>query len=124
MSLNGRVKGLEHTGGKDLPRHVRQTRSDSFTIPVGKQLLQLGLGFWEEVVGINIHDRFGYEISVLTEAQSRGRGFVSRLVATSARWVLDHCAIPTYLHQLSTLPSAHVSEARGFADDGWHVHGL
>ncbi|MEZ7961232.1 MAG: GNAT family N-acetyltransferase, partial [Ilumatobacter sp.] len=75
-------------------------------------------------VGIKIHDRFGYEISVVTEAEARGRGFARRLVATAARWVLDDGAIPTYLHQPSNLASAHVAEAVGFADNGWTVHGL
>jgi predicted GNAT family acetyltransferase len=75
-------------------------------------------------VGIKIHDRYGYELSVVTEAEARGRGFARRLVATAARWVLDDGAIPTYLHESSNRASARVADAVGFADNGWTVHGL
>ncbi|MFT4866504.1 MAG: GNAT superfamily N-acetyltransferase [Ilumatobacter sp.] len=75
-------------------------------------------------VGIKIHDRYGYELAVVTETEARGRGFARRLVATAARWVLDSGAIPTYLHEPSNLASAHVADAVGFKDDGWTVHGL
>ncbi|WP_395153168.1 GNAT family N-acetyltransferase [Ilumatobacter sp.] len=75
-------------------------------------------------VGIKIHDRYGYELAVVTEAEARGQGFARRLVATAARWVLDDGAIPTYLHESSNLASAHVADAVGFADEGWTVHGL
>lgn len=75
-------------------------------------------------VGIKIHDRFGYELAVVTEEAARGRGMARRLVATAARWVLDQGAVPTYLHEPGNLASAHVAEAVGFTDQGWSVHGL
>ena len=75
-------------------------------------------------VGIKIHDRYGYELAVVTDEAARGRGFARRLVATAARWVLDQGAVPTYLHEPSNHASAHVAEAVGFADRGWTVHGL
>lgn len=75
-------------------------------------------------VGIKVHDQFGYELAVVTEAEARGRGFARRLVATAARWVIDQGAIPTYLHEPSNLASAQVADAVGFVDEGWTVHGL
>lgn len=75
-------------------------------------------------VGIKIHDRYGYELAVVTDEEVRGRGVARRLVATAARWVLDHGAVPTYLHQPSNLASARVAQAVGFSDRGWTVHGL
>ena len=75
-------------------------------------------------VGIKIHDRFGYELAVVTEEVGRGRGLARRLVATAAHWVLDHGAVPTYLHHPSNVASAHVAEAVGFPDRGWAVYGL
>ena len=75
-------------------------------------------------VGIKIHDRWGHELAVVTDAAAAGRGIARRLVATAARQVLEQGAVPTYLHQASNLASAHVASAVGFADVGWTVHGL
>ena len=75
-------------------------------------------------VGIKIHDRYGYELAVVTDEAARGRGFARRLVATAARWVLDQGAVPTYLHEPSNVASARVAESVGFHDRGWTVHGL
>lgn len=75
-------------------------------------------------VGIKIHDRYGYELAVVTEPASQGRGLARRLVATAARWVLEQGAVPTYLHDPANTASAHVAEAVGFEDRGWRVHGL
>lgn len=75
-------------------------------------------------VGIKIHDRYGYELAVVTDEAARGRGLARRLVATAARWILDQGAVPTYLHQPSNEASAHVAEAVGFHDRGWTVHGI
>ena len=75
-------------------------------------------------VGIKVHDRFGRELSVVTDHAARGTGFVRRLVATAARRVLADGAVPTYLHAPDNAASARVADAVGFTDDGWTVHGL
>ena len=75
-------------------------------------------------VGVKIHDRWGWELAVVTEEAGRGRGYARRLVATAARRALAEGAVPTYLHEASNVASAHVAEAVGFADRGWTVHGL
>jgi len=75
-------------------------------------------------VGIKIHDRYGHELSVVTDEEARGRGVARRLVATAARRILDEGAVPTYLHDPANEASAHVAEAVGFPDRGWTVHGL
>jgi GNAT superfamily N-acetyltransferase len=49
-------------------------------------------------VGVKVHDRWGQELSVVTEEAARGRGFARRLVATAARRILADGAVPTYLH--------------------------
>ena len=75
-------------------------------------------------VGIKIHDRYGHELSVVTEEQARGSGIARRLVATAARRILADGAVPTYLHAADNVASARVAEAVGFADIGWSVNGL
>lgn len=75
-------------------------------------------------VGIKIHDPYGYELAVVTEAAARGQGLARRLIATAARWVLEQGAVPTYLHEPANEASAHVADAVGFVDRGWTVHGL
>lgn len=75
-------------------------------------------------VGIKIHDRYGQELSVVTEEAARGRGVARRLVATAARRVLAEGAVPTYLHAPDNTASARVADAVGFADRGWTVWGL
>ncbi len=75
-------------------------------------------------VGIKIHDRYGHELSVVTDEEARGSGIGRRLVATAARRVLAEGAVPTYLHASDNVASARVAEAVGFADNGWSVHGL
>jgi GNAT superfamily N-acetyltransferase len=39
-------------------------------------------------VGIKVHDRYGHELSVVTDEAARGRGLAQRLVATAARRIL------------------------------------
>lgn len=75
-------------------------------------------------VGIKIHDRFGYELAVVTEEPGRGRGLARRLVATAARWILAQGAVPTYLHAPTNVASAHVAAAVGIPDLGWGIYGL
>jgi GNAT superfamily N-acetyltransferase len=75
-------------------------------------------------VGIKVHDRYGHEISVVTEEAARGSGIARRLVATAARRILADGAVPTYLHAPDNTASARVADAVGFADRGWLVHGL
>lgn len=75
-------------------------------------------------VGRKQHDRQGHELAVVTDEAARGRGLARRLVATAARRVLADGAVPTYLHGPENAASAHVADAAGFPDCGWHVHGL
>jgi GNAT superfamily N-acetyltransferase len=75
-------------------------------------------------VGIKVHDRFGHELSVVTEEAARGSGYARRLIATAARRVLAEGAVPTYLHAPDNTASARVADAVGFADRGWTVWGL
>ena len=75
-------------------------------------------------VGIKVHDRYGQELSVVTEEAARGLGLARRLVATAARRVLAEGSVPTYLHAPDNAASARVADAVGFPDRGWKVYGL
>ena len=75
-------------------------------------------------VGIKVHDRYGQELSVVTEEAARGLGLARRLVATAARRVLAEGSVPTYLHAPDNTASARVADAVGFPDRGWKVYGL
>jgi GNAT superfamily N-acetyltransferase len=75
-------------------------------------------------VGIKVHDRWGQELSVVTEEAARGLGLARRLVATAARRILAEGSVPTYLHAPDNTASARVADAVGFADRGWKVYGL
>ncbi len=75
-------------------------------------------------VGIKVHDRWGQELSVVTDEAARGLGYARRLVATAARRVLADGSVPTYLHAPDNTASARVAEAAGFPDRGWKVYGL
>ena len=75
-------------------------------------------------VGVKVHDRFGQELSVVTEEAARGQGVARRVVATAARRVLAEGAVPTYLHAPDNTASARVADAVGFTDRGWTVWGL
>jgi GNAT superfamily N-acetyltransferase len=75
-------------------------------------------------VGIKRHDEAGEEIAVGTEPAARGRGLARRLVATAARATLGRGAISLYLHEGDNLASAHVADAAGFPDLGWHSVGF
>lgn len=75
-------------------------------------------------VGLKRHNALGVEISVGTEPAARGKGLARRLVAEASRTILDNGAVPTYLHDPANTASAHVAEASGFPDLGWHIHGL
>jgi GNAT superfamily N-acetyltransferase len=72
-------------------------------------------------VGIKRHLDSGWELSVGTDERARGRGLARRLVATAARFALDHGAVPVYLHADANVASARVAEAAGLADRGWRV---
>jgi GNAT superfamily N-acetyltransferase len=75
-------------------------------------------------VGIKVHDRYGQELSVVTEEAARGLGLARRLVATAARRILAEGSVPTYLHAPDNTASARVADAVGFHDRGWKVYGL
>jgi GNAT superfamily N-acetyltransferase len=75
-------------------------------------------------IGIKVHDRYGQELSVVTEEAARGLGLARRLVATAARRVLAGGSVPTYLHAPDNTASARVADAVGFPDRGWKVYGL
>ena len=74
-------------------------------------------------VGIKVHDEFGHELAVVTEEAAQGRGLGRRLVAQAARRVLEHGAVPTYLHADANVRSAKVAVAAGFPDVGWRILG-
>jgi GNAT superfamily N-acetyltransferase len=75
-------------------------------------------------VGIKVHDRYGQELSVVTDEAARGLGLARRLVATAARRILAEGSVPTYLHAPDNTASARVADAVGFPDRGWKVYGL
>jgi GNAT superfamily N-acetyltransferase len=75
-------------------------------------------------VGIKKHNRFGHELAVHTDPDSRGGGLARALVAQAARHVLAAGAIPIYIHDLDNTGSAHVAEAAGFPERGWRWIGL
>jgi GNAT superfamily N-acetyltransferase len=75
-------------------------------------------------VGRKQLDEIGQELAVVTEPAARGRGLARRLIAQTARRVLDEGGIPTYLHSPNNVASAHVADAAGFPDRGWQVLGL
>lgn len=70
-------------------------------------------------VGLKRHLPTGWEISVGTEPEARGRGYARRLTATAARHCLEHGAVPLYLHDDDNLASARAATAAGFPDRGW-----
>lgn len=72
-------------------------------------------------VGLKRHVPEGWELSVGTEPEARGQGLARRLVATAARYCLDHGAVPIYLHADDNVASAKAAVAAGFPDDGWRV---
>lgn len=72
-------------------------------------------------VGIKRHLDSGWELSVGTEERARGRGLARRLVSVAAAYVLDHGAVPLYLHADDNHASAKVALAAGFPDLGWRV---
>lgn len=91
--------------------------------PFGGDVLVVldGDGTYIAGVGIKRHLPTGWELSVGTEEAAQGKGFARRLVATAARYVLDHGAVPTYLHDDDNIASAKVAEAAGFPNLGWRV---
>jgi GNAT superfamily N-acetyltransferase len=80
-----------------------------------------GDGTYLAGVGIKRHLPSGWELSVGTEEAARGRGLARRLVATAARYALDHGAVPIYLHADSNVASAKAADAAGIPDLGWRV---
>lgn len=72
-------------------------------------------------VGIKRHLPSGWELSVGTEEAARGQGLGRRLVAAASRYVLDHGAVPIYLHADDNIASAKVADAAGLPDVGWRV---
>jgi GNAT superfamily N-acetyltransferase len=75
-------------------------------------------------VGLKRHNALGVEIAVGTEPAARGQGLARKLVAEASRTILDRGAVPLYLHDPANIASAHVADASGFPDQGWHIHGL
>lgn len=72
-------------------------------------------------VGLKRHLPSGWELSVGTDEAARGRGLARRLVATAASYVLDHGAVPIYLHTDDNVASAKAADAAGFPDLGWRT---
>lgn len=75
-------------------------------------------------VGRKLHDRWGHELAVVTEAGHRGRGWAKRLISQAAERVLDDGAVPTYLHSPTNEASARTADACGFPDRGWKILGI
>lgn len=75
-------------------------------------------------VGLKRHLPSGWELAVGTEEAARGRGLARRLVATAAGHVLEHGAIPLYLHTDDNAASARAADAAGFPDLGWRTLGV
>lgn len=72
-------------------------------------------------VGLKRHLDSGWELSVGTDEAARGKGLARRLVATAAAFVLDHDAVPIYLHTDDNVASAKAADAAGFPDLGWRT---
>jgi GNAT superfamily N-acetyltransferase len=72
-------------------------------------------------VGLKRHLDSGWELSVGTDEAARGKGLARRLVATAAAYVLDHGAVPIYLHTDDNIASAKAADAAGFPDLGWRT---
>jgi GNAT superfamily N-acetyltransferase len=72
-------------------------------------------------VGLKRHLPSGWELSVGTDEGARGKGLARRLVAAAAAYVLDHGAVPLYLHTDDNLASAKAADAAGFPDLGWRT---
>jgi GNAT superfamily N-acetyltransferase len=72
-------------------------------------------------VGLKRHLPSGWELSVGTDEAARGKGLARRLVATAAAHVLDHGAVPIYLHTDDNVASAKAADAAGFPDLGWRT---
>ena len=72
-------------------------------------------------VGLKRHLPSGWELAVGTAAPAPGRGLARRLVATAAAHVLDHGAVPLYLHTDDNVASAKAADAAGFPDRGWRA---
>lgn len=87
----------------------------------GEVLVLVEDGGYVAGVGLKRHDEHGWELSVGTEEQARGRGIARRLVVTAARRVLDEGRVPTYLHDPRNHASAKVADASGFPDRGWRL---
>jgi len=75
-------------------------------------------------VGRKVHDRYGQELAVVTEADHRGRGWAERLISQAALQVIEEGGIPTYLHAPGNEASARTADAAGFPDRGWSILGL
>lgn len=75
-------------------------------------------------VGRKLHNQWGHELAVVTEAGHRGRGWAKRLVSQAAERVLEDGAIATYLHGPDNTASARTADAAGFPDRGWRILGL
>lgn len=77
-------------------------------------------GAYAAGVGLKKHSALGVEIAVGTEPQHRGQGLARTLVAQAARTIWEAGAVPLYDHGDHNAASAHVAEAAGFPDRGWH----
>jgi GNAT superfamily N-acetyltransferase len=92
-------------------------------VPFGGEVLVVldDDGAYVAGVGLKRHLPSGWELSVGTEEAARGRGYARRLVATAAAYVLDHGAVPLYLHTDDNVASARAADAAGFPDLGWRT---
>lgn len=75
-------------------------------------------------VGIKRHNHWGHELAVRTDPSHRRTGLGAALVAQAGRQVLEHGAIPIYVHADDNVGSACTAQAAGFDDIGWRVAGI
>jgi GNAT superfamily N-acetyltransferase len=115
----------------DLPEFGEWVRAGDPRLPAWLRLFDGGaLVAWDEIgryaagVGVKRHNAFGHELAVGTDPAHRGRGLARLLVAQAARRVLEHGALPLYLHETGNVASAHVGDAAGFPDRGWRLIGI
>ncbi|HEY0812718.1 MAG TPA: GNAT family N-acetyltransferase [Pseudonocardia sp.] len=119
------------TAPADLPDAGEWVAADDPSVPEwlrpfgGDVLVAVDADTGEHLSGVGIkrHDPYGHELAVVTQQAAQGRGLGRRLVSQAARRVLDEGAVPTYLHAVDNVASAHLAAAAGFPDLGWAVYG-
>lgn len=75
-------------------------------------------------VGIKRHNHWGHELAVVTEENFRQQGIAARVIRQAAARVLEHGAIPLYVHADDNVGSAKAAQAAGFDDQGWRILGI